>query len=595
MEMNVAENLPSKDGETSDNTMEKTPRQDVWNMADLEGMFRKVAETRKGREKLMKSYKRLRYIYHQLKERLEVEQEKKNTGQEKTGDSQVKADDVKLQEASVVTSRPNDNTDTTHLKEPCREQPTYDGKNQHLRSSATLHASTSSEGPHCLPKAGNIIPAHTEGRSYEITDEDSDAEDVLEHEPMITGESSAASDARNVAMPQSSVYRYVQGVNPGVVSLPNTDMIDVQSLYKSLGIQNVYTSESPNGSDTHHTQERGMSSSCFQGLNAQQPPKQGMSSFFAEASLNGSRSDPQMNPVASLDHGASVVAADTSKNELKKMLFPCTVCPICNKSFSAKSVLKKHLLIHSNTRPFKCGTCGNGFNSRSSLQTHERLHSGERPYACRYCELRFAVSSHRTTHERTHTKEQPYQCEFCSRRFSLSCSLQRHRRLHTGERPHKCSECGSDFKQKEHLKYHKAKYHTGEKLHKCTECSEAFVYAQQLKHHKARVHTGEMLYKCTYCSQAFSYPHQLRSHRAEVHMDETPYKCSHCGDAFNSCQERDDHRDKVHTGGNPYKCDDCVCVFYHPKELNHHRMQVHQDKTSLGQSDFPTDVDVDVD
>ncbi|XP_067668594.1 uncharacterized protein [Haliotis asinina] len=598
-------------GETSESAMEKAPKQDVWNMADLEGMFRKVAETRKGREKLMKSYKRLRFIYHQLKERLEVEQEKKNTEQEQPSSrkQELNAEDVqvstlKRENEDADTLGPIDYTNKTHLKQPCEQLPTSNGKNsvcegasssQHggavcsVLSPETPHSSTSSEDSKCLPNTGNIFPARTDSRSYAVRDEESGSEDVG-HKPMIIQESSDAADMRKIAMPQVPGYPYVQSLAPGVVALPDTDMIDVKTLYKSLGIQNVYTAEGGQETDTHCTKDRAKKSSSLE--SHQLAPKQGMNNFFAETSSSSSKSDQQMDPKAPVDSTTSDVSVDFSKCDLKTLLLSSPVCPICNKSFSAKSVLKKHLLIHTNTRPYKCGTCGNGFNSRSSLQTHERLHSGERPYGCRYCDLRFAVSSHRTTHERTHTKEQPYQCEFCSRRFSLSCSLQRHRRLHTGERPHKCSECGSDFKQKEHLKYHKAKYHTGEKLHKCPECNEAFVYAQQLKHHRARVHTGEMLYKCNYCSEAFSYPHQLRSHRAEVHSSETPYKCSHCGDAFNSCQERDYHRDQVHTGANPYKCEDCVCVFYHPKELHHHRMQVHKDKESQSMPNFKADTDV---
>ncbi|GLH16047.1 Zinc finger protein, partial [Gryllus bimaculatus] len=66
-------------------------------------------------------------------------------------------------------------------------------------------------------------------------------------------------------------------------------------------------------------------------------------------------------------------------------------CSICQKSFTTKGSLERHMLIHSGERPYECSVCRKGFAQRIQLVTHMRMHSGERPYECSVCQKGFTV------------------------------------------------------------------------------------------------------------------------------------------------------------------------------------------------------------
>ncbi len=42
----------------------------------------------------------------------------------------------------------------------------------------------------------------------------------------------------------------------------------------------------------------------------------------------------------------------------------------------------KHLLTHSNERPYQCSECGKPFISSASLKLHKKMHSDDKPYQC---------------------------------------------------------------------------------------------------------------------------------------------------------------------------------------------------------------------
>ena len=84
-------------------------------------------------------------------------------------------------------------------------------------------------------------------------------------------------------------------------------------------------------------------------------------------------------------------------------LFICTV-EGCNKKFLDNSKLKRHQLVHTGERPYKCEICKKRFSLDFNLRTHLRTHTGEKPYVCSYPNRfkRFTQSSNLTAHEKTH-------------------------------------------------------------------------------------------------------------------------------------------------------------------------------------------------
>ena len=106
-------------------------------------------------------------------------------------------------------------------------------------------------------------------------------------------------------------------------------------------------------------------------------------------------------------------------------------CKHCDKKFSTKTSLKKHLLTHeAPQKTFECGVCKKVYRKVESLKSHmQQRHSSEKPsFVCEVCKEAFECKTGLDRHFRKHKDELKYICDICMKVFRSKKILGNHKK-----------------------------------------------------------------------------------------------------------------------------------------------------------------------
>ncbi|XP_018590611.2 zinc finger protein 850 [Scleropages formosus] len=225
---------------------------------------------------------------------------------------------------------------------------------------------------------------------------------------------------------------------------------------------------------------------------------------------------------------ADSVMVSVGKEELSKSKFTVDIfqsmmgnihrkhqCKLCFKCFASPYKLKRHNLIHTGQKPFRCASCGKTFRQAVHLKVHQQTHGRLKLYkdallrkffylmrsttkgnfqsrevssqgqsfsgvipeylpACIKQSQPITQSEEQTADtvacpgkrtrkqlaleiggiKKDSCKPRNYECSLCWKCFNAPSKLARHSLIHTGQRPFQCHICHQAFRQSSHLKAH---------------------------------------------------------------------------------------------------------------------------------------------
>ena len=132
-------------------------------------------------------------------------------------------------------------------------------------------------------------------------------------------------------------------------------------------------------------------------------------------------------------------------------------CKYCDKAFSSKPSLDKHMYVHTNMMAYVCEECGQGFPFKSQMLQHKITHSTDSRFKCKRgnCGKSFKNKGDLTRHEISHDNNW-YYCAHCPYKNKDKRNRDSHSRTHEpeGEERYHCEKCGKGMRFSTQMKHH---------------------------------------------------------------------------------------------------------------------------------------------
>ncbi|XP_061725816.1 zinc finger protein 260-like isoform X3 [Cydia pomonella] len=308
--------------------------------------------------------------------------------------------------------------------------------------------------------------------------------------------------------------------------------------------------------------------------------------------------------------------------DMKQEDFEVYGCMECQKTFSKKTSLQKHIRNLHRKVLLKCPDCADSFPTKRTLQNHvKKVHDKntgpekdsrfgqfmkkipeakpDQRYVCLLCDFqtnRKAIYHHIRNHvlkmecpicyeiipnkdefaihiDQSHPdKKKTLQfCEPCNLEFPNTAELIRHKKF--SHNVVKCTFCPETMIRKNIVK-HIRQFHELD-LPTCELCGFKSIHKSKVTRHIKLVHLKEKRMTCNICKYQCFDTYALKKHMVR-HEGEKSYECKFCKKKFARKTTCSMH-EKIHTGEKNKVCELCGAAFVQKASLNYHMLKYHPD------------------
>lgn len=271
-------------------------------------------------------------------------------------------------------------------------------------------------------------------------------------------------------------------------------------------------------------------------------------------------------------------------------------CTKCGKCFAQTGHLNRHMLLHTEERPFKCSQCDKTYRRADELKAHMYLHEDPKtlPFPCPTCDKAFGTEPLLARHGKVHTKPKPHSCEDCDESFTKKFQLARHRSIHTGKSAYICPEegCGASFGVPSLVKRHQLRNHTlNTYLCQAEGCmEEPFGKFSELQRHLSICHK-DRVYECEKCGKRYGSASSLRKHKPiheQLNVDRFIHQCGFpgCAAVYPLSSSLAKHVSTRHLNRDRFSCEICKRNFSEKGSLKRHVRKIHGDEAKQFEPKF---------
>ncbi|XP_029572247.1 uncharacterized protein LOC115164159 [Salmo trutta] len=248
-------------------------------------------------------------------------------------------------------------------------------------------------------------------------------------------------------------------------------------------------------------------------------------------------------------------------------------CNICTKIFMKSRNLRRHILTHTEVKPYRCKACDSCFSRHDHLKLHQSRCKGKRQrLEVRIAKISLADVGRGWQNNLNITDsgtQQGFDCSICSKIFPSHSIMARHIAMSHAIRT------VSSFTHEKSLKRH-INIGACQRLYAKTKLSEKLNVTSPPSRETNRLlqriqlqYKDKRKFKCTFCPRLFKSGEQLRVH-TRLHTGEKPFGCSNCGERFIRRDYLQRHFNRCK--GEPLDrvlCDRCGDVFSQDELENH--------------------------